>query len=411
MIDYDARVTVVGGGAIGAASVYFLAKAGWTNIQLIEASQPGSATSSQAAGLLGQSRTTLERTEIAIHTAQILRELESETGFTPDWNECGSLRLAISAPAVQELRDIAAVAEQADLVVELVDGQRAAELFGPLERYDQIALALWVPTDGYVQPNSLINAYLGGARALGATVVSNTRISEILLENGTVTGLLTADDRVIETDVVVNAAGPWAGALTKTVGLELPVVPVSHQYFVTEPVDGWHNDLPCLRIPELQIYARGEGSSILCGGFEHHGASIDPTSVETDSPLVAKPRWETLGEFADSFAELCPSVGDAGIRTVFRGWPGFTPDGKFLVGPVSAVPGLVMAAGCNAHGVSGSAGLARHLVESLTGDASRYVQSLSPDRYVPRTWDWAEARVQAQAICENYYPLPRQANQ
>ena len=70
--------------------------------------------------------------------------------------------------------------------------------------------------------------------------------------------------------------------------------------------------------------------------------------------------------------------------------------------------GFVMAAGCNAHGVSGSAGLAHHLMESLGPDVCPYVVSLSPNRFLPRTWEWSEARAKAQAVCENYYPMPVQ---
>jgi glycine/D-amino acid oxidase-like deaminating enzyme len=94
------------------------------------------------------------------------------------------------------------------------------------------------------------------------------------------------------------------------------------------------------------------------------------------------------------------------VSATFQGWPAFTPDGRFVVGPVSSLPGLAFAAGCNAHGVSGSAGLAMHLVESLHPDPSPYVRSLSPDRFVPRTWSWEDARVEAQAVYENYYPMP-----
>ena len=101
-----------------------------------------------------------------------------------------------------------------------------------------------------------------------------------------------------------------------------------------------------------------------------------------------------------------PAVAEAGVAATFQGWTAFSPDGRFVVGPVSAVRGLVMAAGCNAHGVSGSAGLAMHLLESLTGDPSPYVRSLSPDRFIPRGWSWEDARRQAQAVYENYYPLP-----
>ena len=78
---------------------------------------------------------------------------------------------------------------------------------------------------------------------------------------------------------MIIAAGPWSAALARLAGLELPIVPVLHEYFVTEPVPGWHADLPCLRIPEVQVYARGESDRVLCGGFENHGTSIDPREV------------------------------------------------------------------------------------------------------------------------------------
>ena len=113
-----------------------------------------------------------------------------------------------------------------------------------------------------------------------------------------------------------------------------------------------------------------------------------------------------LGGFAGSLSAFAPGVAEAGVAATFQGWPAFSPDGRFIVGPVTAVRGLAFAAGCNAHGVSGSAGLAIALVESLSGDPSPYVRSLSPDRFIPRTWSWEDARGQAQAVYENYYPMP-----
>jgi glycine/D-amino acid oxidase-like deaminating enzyme len=208
------------------------------------------------------------------------------------------------------------------------------------------------------------------------------------------------------TEQVIIAAGPWSGALARLAGLELPIVPVLHEYFVTEPVPGWHAGLPCLRIPEVQVYARGESGRVLCGGFENRGTSIDPRSVTVWSALAARPEWEVLGGFAKSLSVFAPVVAEAGVAATFQGWPAFSPDGRFIVGPVSSLRGLAFAAACNAHGVSGSAGLAMALVESLGGDPSPYVRSLSPDRFIPRTWSWEDARVQAQAVYENYYPMP-----
>ena len=405
----DSQVTVVGGGAVGAAVAYFLASAGYRDLQLIEAADPASQTTSQAAGLVGQSRTAVERTRLTMASAAFYRDIEKALGYTADWRETGSIRVAMSDAAIAELRQIAAVAAEAGLDVELVDARRTQELCPVLEDVSDVKMALWCPTDGYIQPNSVTSAYLSAARDLGARVVTGTTVTGIDIATGSpgpyVTGIRTSRGPVA-TEMVVNAAGPWAGALARLAGIELPVVPVLHEYFVTSPQQGWHSGVPCIRIPEVQVYARGEGEGILCGGFEHKGTSLDPLEVAVGSGLPAQPNWEVLEGFAAGLSRFAPAVAEAGIQTVFRGWPAFTPDGRFLVGPVSGLRGFVMAAGCNAHGVSGSAGLAQHLVESLGGDVSRYVASLSPDRFIPRTWEWADARVQAQAVCENYYPLP-----
>lgn len=401
----DSQVTVVGGGAVGAAVAYYLARAGYRDLQLIEAGDISAETTSQAAGLVGQSRTTLDRTRLTMASADFFRNVERDLGHTADWRETGSIRIAMSDSSVAELEQIAAVAAQADLEVELVDGATAQRLCPVLEDVSGVRLALWCPTDGYVQPNSLANAFLAAARDLGARVVPNTRVLGVNVMDARVTGVRT-DRGDAASEMVVNAAGPWAGALARQVGLDLPIVPVLHEYYVTDVHPGWDSSTPCIRIPEIQIYARGEGQGILCGGFEHHGTSLDPTGVELDSRLPTAPHWEVLAEFAESLTRFVPSSADAGVQTVFRGWPGFTPDGRFVVGPVSGLRGYVMAAGCNAHGVSGAPGLAQFVVESLGDDVSPYVASLSPDRFLPRTWDWVEARAQAQAICENYYPLP-----
>jgi glycine/D-amino acid oxidase-like deaminating enzyme len=118
------------------------------------------------------------------------------------------------------------------------------------------------------------------------------------------------------------------------------------------------------------------------------------------------PDPDVLSGFAADFASLAPAVTQAEVRMVFRGFPAFSPDGRFIVGPVPGLRGFVRARACNAHGVSGSAGLAQHVLESLQPDPSPYVRSLSPRRFLPRTWDWESDRDQAEQVYQNYYTLP-----
>jgi glycine/D-amino acid oxidase-like deaminating enzyme len=322
-----------------------------------------------------------------------------------DYRECGAVRLALSEASARELTQIAETAEVTGLPVEFLTDAQLHEIYPVLERTDAVRAALWSPTDGYLQPNSLVSAYAGAARDLGARIVTHAAVTGIGIRAGAVESVSTQAGTV-RTEQVIIAAGPWSAALARLVGLELPIVPVLHEYFVTEPVPGWHAGLPCLRVPEVQVYARGESDRVLCGGFENAGTSIDPRDVTVASRLAARPDWDVLGGFAESLSAFAPAVATAGVATTFQGWPAFSPDGRFIVGPVSAIRGLALAAACNAHGVSGSAGLAMHLVESLTADPSPYVRSLSPDRFIPRTWSWEDARRDAQAVYETYYPMP-----
>jgi glycine/D-amino acid oxidase-like deaminating enzyme len=401
----DAEITVIGGGAVGTAVAYFLAREGRKDVQLLEALGLCEATSSQAAGFIGQARPTVERARLTMAAAEVYRNFERETGYPMDYRECGAVRLALSDASVGELRQIAETAEITGLPVEFLTDAQLRDVYPVLARTESVRAALWSPTDGYLQPNSLVNAYADAARDLGVTVATRAAVTGIAVRGGAIESVST-EAGTYRTDQVIIASGPWSAALARLVGLELPIVPVLHEYFVTEPVSGWHAGLPCLRIPEVQVYARGESDRVLCGGFENHGTSLDPRGVAVTSKLAARPDWDVLAGFADSLSVFAPEVAEAGIATTFQGWPTFSPDGRFLVGPVGAIRGLALAAGCNAHGVSGSAGLAMHLIESLSGDPSPYVRALSPDRFIPRTWSWEDARRDAQAVYETYYPMP-----
>jgi glycine/D-amino acid oxidase-like deaminating enzyme len=403
----DAEVTVIGGGAIGCAVAYHLAEAGHRDLQVVEAGELGAATSAQAAGMVGQVRASADRVRLAMASVELFGRLQTDPDWPIDWRQTGSIRIAATDERAGELRMLAGVAASVGLDVELLDGAEVARRF-PLLDQTSVRAALWCPTDGYLQPNSLVSAYAAGARARGATFATGTRVLGVQVAGGEVRGIDT-DAGPARTAMVVDAAGPWAWQVAAMVGLDVPIVPVRHEYFVTEPVPGWHAELPNLRIPDQRIYVRAEVSSILCGGWEASALSLDPRRDPGGGAhgvdVAPNADWDVLASFAHALEPFVPGTTEVGIRQAFRGWPTFTPDGRFVVGPVPGLRGFVLAAGCNAHGVSGSAGLARHVVESLTEDPSPYVRSLSPSRFMDHEWTWDDARRAAQGIYETYYSL------
>jgi glycine/D-amino acid oxidase-like deaminating enzyme len=405
----DAAITIVGGGAVGCAVAHVLAGAGYADIQVVEQGELAGATSGQAAGLVGQVRATTERCRLAMASVAAYSQIEQETGHTADWRQTGSVRIAVTAERAAEFQALAVVARSAGLEVEFLTPARLSELCPVLDT-EHVRAALWCPTDGYLQPNSLVMAYVAAARERGVTFATHTTVTGIRLTGGAVTGVRTDRGDVV-TSTVINAAGPWAASVAALAGLDVPIVPVRHEYFVTGPVAGWHGSLPVLRIPDIRVYARAEGPGILCGGWEAGSLSLDPRQVAIGQRLAARPDWEVLTGFAQDFARFVPAVSEAAVREVFRGFPTFSPDGRFVIGPVPGIRGFVMAAACNAHGVSGSAGLAEHVLESLQPDPSPYVRSLSPARFTPRTWTWESAQNHAERVYQDYYSLPRQRAQ
>jgi glycine/D-amino acid oxidase-like deaminating enzyme len=232
----------------------------------------------------------------------------------------------------------------------------------------------------------------------------DTIVEEITQRNGHVSGVRT-NRGAVECRYVINSAGAHAYHVAKLAGLELPIVPVRHEYFVTVPMNGLTPDLPCFRVPELTLYGRVRDGGLLLGGWEPRSLHTDPRAYSLQQqPPGLDPDWEVLNHFEESFSKLFPTAQGAAKSCVGKGWPTFTPDGRFIVGESCRLKGFVMAGGCNAHGISGSGGIGKLLVESLLEHKpSDYVRSLSPDRFTETDWDWEAARAQAARVYETYY--------
>jgi glycine/D-amino acid oxidase-like deaminating enzyme len=401
---HDAEYIIVGGGAIGCGVAYSLARAGVTNLMLLErAADVAQVTSAQGAGLCGQPRNTVERTRLAMHSVRTFRELQRDPKVQPDWHEVGSLRIALTNKRAEEFRQLKAIADSVGLETELIDSAEAERLWPGL-RATQATAILWCPSDGYMTPYAVASAYAYQCRKLGIKVVTSTAVEEILTQGGQVTGVKT-NQGIARARCVINAAGAHSYHIAKLAGLELPIVPVRHEYFVTVPMPGLTPDRPCFRVPDLTLYGRPREAGLLLGGWEPKSVHTDPRNYTLDSqPPAIEPDWAVLNDFEGKFKPLFPQAQGVDKARVGRGWPTFTPDGRFIIGESCRLKGFVMAGGCNAHGISGSAGIGQLVVQALLEPKhSDYVKSLSPDRFTEISWNWDEARKQAAHVYETYY--------
>ena len=402
------QFVVIGAGCIGCSVAYHLAKAGATDVLVVEREPAiASVTTAQAAGSAGQVRSTLDRVKYEMESVQTYRELQKDDTYTPSWRETGSIRIALTDDRAEELRGLARVAEAAGLDVELMNGGSAKHAW-PQMRLDAAKAVLWCPSDGYLQPVDLANAYHHQARLAGVKFLTGLDVLGIDVKNDTVAAVLTDHGR-IDCETVINCAGSNAWAVAQMVGLEFPIFPVRHQYMITTPIDGITPDLPLFRVPDLNIYGRPDVHSLLLGGWEAPSTSIDPRSIATrhDFP-VAEPDMDAQNDFVEAAATIYPPARDAGVRSMFSGWPTVTPDGLYIIGRTRQIRGFAMGAGCNIHGVGGSAGFGRLVADAVTETThSPFLRQFSPDRFSGQTFDWSRCRQNATSISENYYTLKR----
>ncbi|MGI9429960.1 MAG: NAD(P)/FAD-dependent oxidoreductase, partial [Bythopirellula sp.] len=314
-----AEIVVIGGGAVGCAVAYSLAKAGKTDVILLEKdTNLAAATTPQAAGLVGQVRNSVERTKLAMWSVETFTQLQQDTKANPGWRQVGSLRVALCEERVDEFRHMKSVADEAGLEVEFIDND-AAKAKWPVLDFGRAKAVLWCPSDGYLQPSDLTMSYVHHARQLGVRFLTNSAATDVVVKNGRVCAVETAQHE-IECQTVVNAAGAHAYHIAKSVGLELPILPVRHEYFVTVEANGLDPSLPVVRIPDSTLYLRAEVNALLCGGWEPQGMSVDPSSFSLDvdpPPITAD--WDVLGEFAEQLAPEIPQVSQLGVRSVFKG--------------------------------------------------------------------------------------------
>ena len=355
-----ARAVVIGGGVGGCSILYWLTKLGWADAVLVERAELTSGSTFHSAGLVGQLRGSLALTKMMMNSVELYRTLGDEVGLETGWREVGSLRLASSEERVEELARQAGWAKTFGLPLELVSAAEAQRLFPPMST-DRVLGAAYLPTDGYIDPSQLTFALAEGARRGGAEIYQHTRVTGISVERGRVTGVVT-DKGEIEAEVVVNAGGMFAKELGALAGVNVPVVPMAHEYLVTKPT-GLPLDMPTMRDPSLLVYFRPESGGLIMGGYERHPApwSLDGIPQDFNGKLLAEdwPRFEEL--MANALVRV-PALEEMEVIRLINGPEAFTPDGEFILGPTE-VRGLWTAAGFCAHGLAGAGGMGRLVAE------------------------------------------------
>ncbi|MFI6506370.1 FAD-dependent oxidoreductase [Streptosporangium sp. NPDC050855] len=397
----SARAVVIGGGVAGCSVAYHLARLGWTEVLLVERHELTEGTTWHSAGFVGQLRSTVTQTKMIMYSAGLYPELAELTGLDPGWHGVGGLRLATTPERVQESLRLAGAAETYGLDLEMLSGAEAGRRL-PLLNVEDVRAALWLPGDGWLDPALLARALAAGAQKLGVRILTGTRVTGLDVVGGAITGVRLArgdgeagetEEWSVQAETVVIAAGAASGRVGRLAGVDVPVVPIKHQYVVTEPFEV-SSFMPTVRDPDNIVYFREEGGGILVGGYIR-----DPEIWDTAEPLqeprtLFSPNMPKFQESWDSAVRRVPGLARTEIVKVVHGPEAFTPDGEFLLGE-TPVRGLWAAAGFCVHGLAAAGGVGKVMAEWIVDGSPEYdVFAMDLRRFSghARSASWARAR-------------------
>ena len=363
VVPESAQVVVIGGGIIGCSTAFHLAKLGLTDTVLVERHQVTSGSTFHAAGLVGQLRTSANITQLLGYSVDLYQRLEAETGQATGWKMNGGLRLACNDERWTEVKRQATTAKSFGLDMQLLTASEAQDLW-PLMQVDDVVGAAFLPTDGQVSPSDVTMALAKGARQAGVTICEHTDVLSIEVVDGIVRAVNTDRGR-IACEKVVICAGQWTRDLAATVGVNVPLVPVQHQYVITAQLPGGvPSTLPTLRDPDRLTYYKEEVGGLTMGGYE-------PNPIAWAVEGIPKPfNFQLLEPDFDHFAptmELAmgrvPALAEAGINQLINGPESFTPDGNFILGEAPELANCFIGAGFNAFGIASGGGAGMALAE------------------------------------------------
>jgi 4-methylaminobutanoate oxidase (formaldehyde-forming) len=361
-IPAQARAVIIGGGISGCSVAYHLAKAGWTDVVLLERKQLTCGTTWHAAGLIGQLRGSANMTRLAKYSADLYVKLEAETGVATGMRQVGSISVALTQARHEELLRQATVARIFDVDVHEISPAEVKAKYPHLNVSDVVG-AVALPLDGQCDPANIAMALAKGARMRGAQVLEGVRVTGVTEAGRRVTGVdyvVDGQPGHITADVVINCGGMWGRDLANQNGVTLPLHACEHFYLVTEPIEGLGH-LPVLRVPDECAYYKQDAGKMMLGAFEPKAKPWGMGGIREDFC------FDTLPEDFDHFQPILeaamnrmPLFQTAGIHTFFNGPESFTPDDRYYLGEAPELGGYWIAAGYNSIGIvsSGGAGMA-----------------------------------------------------
>ncbi len=381
-----AKVVVVGGGVVGVSALYHLAKKGWSDVVLIERKELTSGSTWHAAGLLPLFNMSYSVGQLHKYAVNLYKSLEEETGKNVGFSVVSNIRLADNKDRMDEYHQYAGVAKTIGVDVKFLTPDQVKEIW-PLCNTNDLIGAIQHPEDGYIQPADLTQALATGARNRGAEIYRNTTV--LAMKQNKDGWVVETDKGSIECEHVISCSGNFARQTGKMVGLDIPVIPVEHQYIVTEPHPEIQKrkkeglpEMGVLRDSDSRWYMREEAGGLILGPYEDGAPAcyVDGPSKESEYELFQED-LDRLAPHIEGAIHRVPAFGEVGVKKVYNGAICYTPDGNPIVGPAWGLKNFWINEG-HSFGITAAGGAGWQLAEWIVdGEPTIDMLGVEPRRY------------------------------
>ncbi len=383
-----AKVVVIGGGVVGVSALYHLARKGWgEDVVLLEKGELTSGSTWHAAGLLPLFNMSYSVGQVHKYSVELYQGLEEETGQPVGFRQVGNLRLAMNSDRMDEYYQYAATAKTIGINVKFLTPEDVARLW-PLCNIEGLVGAIFHPDDGYIQPADLTQALAKGARNRGATIYRNTAALAIEQTSSGAWRVSTSKGDII-CEHVVSATGNYARQTGAMVGIDVPVIPVEHQYLVTEPhpelvrrrKDG-ESEFAVLRESDGSWYLREENGGFILGPYERGAPAcyVDGPDPRAEYELFQED-IDRLAPHIEAAMNRVPAFAEVGIKKVYNGAIAYTPDGNPIIGPAWDLDNFWLSEG-HSFGITAAGGAGWQLAEWIVdGEPTIDMLGVEPRRF------------------------------